>query len=156
MGEVLTRAGYKRLKEELEYLKKVKRRELSKVIGEARGHGDLKENAEYHAAKDEQGRVEARIRRIETQLAGATLLDDERLPDGIVCIGAKVRLKDLNEDSELTYTLVSPAEADYKTGRISTASPVAGGLIGKRVGDIAKINVPSGIKRYEILNISRE
>ena len=126
----------------------IKRRELSKAIGRDREHGDLKENAEYHAAKEEQGMVEAKIRRLETQLAGATFLDDEKLPDGIVCIGAKVRLKDLDRGSELAYTLVSPLEADYKSGKISITSPVASGLIGKKVDGVAEINVPAGIQRY--------
>ena len=155
MGEVLTREGYKKLKEELDHLKKVKRREVTRAIGEARQHGDISENAEYQSAKEEQGMVEAKIRRLETQLAGATFLDDEKLPDGIVCIGAKVELKDLGRDSELTYTLVSPSEADYDEGRISVTSPVAKGILGKKVGDVVEINVPAGIRRYEILGISR-
>lgn len=155
MGEVLTREGYKRLSEELGYLKKVKRKELAKLIGEARAQGDLSENAEYHAAKEEQGKVEAKIRQLETMLFGAAILDDEILPDDRVCIGSKVRLKDLNKDTELTYTLVSPLEADYNEGKISISSPVAKGLLAKKVGDVAEINVPAGILRYEILDISR-
>lgn len=155
MGEMLTREGYQKLKMELDYLKKVKRKELSKAISEARGHGDLKENAEYHAAKDEQGRTEARIRQIEVQLTGATLLDDENLPDDRVCIGVKVKLKDISKDTEITYTLVSPVEANSTERKISVTSPVAQGLMNKKVGDVVEIKVPAGILRYEILGISR-
>lgn len=155
MANLLTKEGYNKLKQELEHLKKVKRRDLSKAIGVARELGDLKENAEYHSAKEEQGRVEAKIRQLETTLAGSTLLEHERLPSDRVCIGIKVKLKDLNEGSELTYTLVSPAEADYEAGKISMISPVAKGLIGKKVGDKAEIRIPTGTLRYEILDINR-
>jgi len=152
----LTAEGIKKLKDELEYLKKHKRKELSKAIGEAREHGDLRENAEYHAAKEEQGRVEARIRFLETQLSMARPIEDERLPDNMVCIGTTVRLKDLNKkDLELTYILVSPIEADFESGKISITSPVGKALLGKKVGDITEINVPAGQLRYEILSISR-
>lgn len=151
----LSREGFKKLKDELEYLKRVKRRELSKAIGEAREHGDLKENAEYHAAKEEQGRVEAKIRLLESQIAKARLIEDERLPDNIVCIGTTVKLKDLNKNTQLIYTIVSPIEADFNTGKISVTAPVAKGLLGKKVGDIAEINIPAGQLRYEILSISR-
>ncbi|MBU0566899.1 transcription elongation factor GreA [bacterium] len=155
MANLLTKEGYKKLIEELEHLKKVKRRELSKAIGVARELGDLKENAEYHSAKEEQGRVEAKIRQLETTLAGSTILEHERLPDDQVCIGIKVKLKDLNNNSELTYTVVSPPEADYAAGKISIISPVAKGLLGKKVGDKAEIRVPAGMLRYEILDMER-
>jgi transcription elongation factor GreA len=151
----LSAEGLKKLKDELEYLKKVKRRELSKAIGEAREHGDLKENAEYHAAKEEQGRVEARIRFLESQIAQARVMEDEKLPDDIVCIGTTVKLKDLNKNTQLTYTLVSQVEADFNAGKIAVTAPVAKGLLGKKVGDIAEINIPAGLLRYEILSISR-
>lgn len=156
MNEIyLTAEGLKKLKDELSYLKTVKRRELSKAIGEAREHGDLRENAEYHAAKEEQGRNEARIRFLETQIATARLLEGENLPDNIVCIGTKVQLKNIDNNSELTYVIVSPAEANTNSGKISITSPVAKGLLGKKVGNIAEINIPAGLLRYEILNISR-
>lgn len=151
----LSAEAIKKLKEELEYLKKHKRKELSKAIGEAREHGDLRENAEYHAAKEEQGRVEARIRALETQLAMARPIENENLPDDIVCIGTVVRLRDLDKNKEFTYTLVSPIEADFDAGKISITAPVAKGLLGKKVGDIAEINIPAGLLRYEILSISR-
>jgi transcription elongation factor GreA len=151
----LTKEGLKRLKEELDYLKRVKRRELSKAIGEAREHGDLRENAEYHAAKEEQGRVEAKIRLLESRLAQARLIEDEMIPQDMVCLGARVELKDLNKNRQLVYTLVSQVEADYEAGKISITSPVARGLLGKKVGDVAEINVPAGLLRYKILKISR-
>lgn len=156
MSEIYVSAeGLKKLKDELEYLKKVKRRELSKAIGVAREHGDLRENAEYHAAKEEQGRVEAKIRLLESQIAQARLMEHENLPDDIVCIGTTVRLKDLNKNTEITYTLVSQIEADFAAGKISITAPVAKGLLSKKVGDIAEINIPAGQLRYEILSISR-
>jgi transcription elongation factor GreA len=155
MAEVLTKEGYKKLKEELDYLKKVKRRELSKAIGRARELGDLRENAEYQEAKIEQGRVEARIKYLETKLSGARFLEEERLPEDMVCVGAKVRLKDLDKGAELTYTLVSSLEADYDENRISVTSPVGRGLLGKKKGDVAEIRIPAGILRYEVLEIER-
>lgn len=156
MSEIYISAeGLKKLKDELEYLKKIKRRELSKAIGVAREHGDLKENAEYHAAKEEQGRVEAKIRFLESQIAQARLMESENFPDDIVCIGTTVKLKDLNKNTELTYTLVSQIEADFAAGKISITAPVSKGLLGKKVGDIAEINIPAGQLRYEILSISR-
>jgi len=155
MANLLTKEGYKKLSEELEHLKKVKRRDLSKAIGLARELGDLKENAEYHSAKEEQGRVEAKIRQLETTLAGSNILEHEKLPDDQVCIGIKVKLKNLNDSSEITYTLVSPAEANYEAGKISIISPVAKGLLGKKVGDKAEIRVPAGMLRYEILDMER-
>ncbi|MDI6791365.1 MAG: transcription elongation factor GreA [bacterium] len=156
MPQVLTKEGYAKRKAELDYLKKVKRREISKTIGLAREHGDLKENAEYHAAREEQAMVEAKIRQLESQLAGATILDEESLPDGEVCIGTTVRLEDIDKGLELTYTLVSPVEANFSSGKISTTSPVAKGLMNKKVGEVAEINVPAGIRRYKILEIKKE
>ncbi|MDI6786715.1 MAG: transcription elongation factor GreA [bacterium] len=151
----LTAEGLKKLTDDLNYLKTVKKRELSKAIGEAREYGDLKENAEYHAAKEEQGRIEAKIRLLESQIAMARLIEEENLPTDMICIGAKVELKNLDNNSEITYRLVSPIEANSNFGRISITSPVAKGLLGKKVGDIAKINIPAGLLHYEILNISR-
>jgi len=156
MGEILTEEGYQKLKEELKYLKTVKRREISKIIGEARAHGDIRENAEYHAAKDEQGMIEAKIRQLETRLASATILDEESIPEGVVFVGSTVKLQDLNENIEITYTLVvGPSEVNLALGKISVASPVAKGLLGKKVGDVVEINVPVGTLKYKILNISR-
>ena len=152
----LTQKGYQKLMEELEYLKSTKRRELSRAIGEARAHGDISENADYDAAKEAQGLNEKRISELEAKLAGVRILDDEDFADGEVLIGAKVRLKDLDFDEELEYTLVSEIEADYSKGLISVSSPVGEGLLNHKENDIVEIKIPAGILRYKILKISRE
>jgi transcription elongation factor GreA len=157
MNEVyMTREAIEKLRAELEYLKTTKRRELSKAIGTAREHGDLKENAEYHAAREEQGMVEARIKFLEDRLSRAVVLDKERLPDDTVCIGVKVKIRDVDKGTEMSYTLVDQVEADFAAKKIATTSPIAQGLMGKKVGDIAEIKVPAGTVRYEIMEIVRE
>jgi transcription elongation factor GreA len=157
MDEIfLTKKGYQKLAEELEYLKTTKRREISKAIGAARQHGDISENADYDAAKDAQGMNEKRIHELESKIAGARILDDENLTDAEVLIGAKVKLKDMDSDEELEYTLVSGVEADYTQGKISVSSPVGGGLLNHKEGDIVEIKIPAGTLRYKILSITRE
>ena len=151
----LTRDGYERLSSELEFLKKGKRRQLSKAIGEARAHGDISENAEYDAAKDAQGMNEKRIAELEQKLAHARILDYENISKDEVLIGAKVELKDLNSRELLQYTLVSDAEADYSQGKISVTSPVGAALLNHKEKEIVEIKVPAGILKYEILKISR-
>lgn len=151
----LTRSGYEKLIEELEFLKKVKRKQLSKAIGEARAHGDISENAEYDAAKDAQGQNERHIVELENKLAHARILDNEDIPDDQVLIGATVRLRDLDSQEEIEYTLVSETEADYEQGKISVNSPVGLALLNHREKDIVEFNVPAGVLRYEILKITR-
>jgi len=151
----LTKKGYQKLAEELEYLKTVKRRGLSKAIGEARSHGDISENAEYDAAKDAQGLNEKRISELEAKLAGARILEDENIPDDEVLIGATVKLKDLETAEELEYMLVSEVEADYSQGKISISSPVGKGLLNHKENDTVEITIPAGTLRYKILKISR-
>jgi transcription elongation factor GreA len=151
----LTKKGYQKLAEELEYLKTVKRRGLSKAIGEARSHGDISENAEYDAAKDAQGLNEKRIAELEAKLAGARILEDENIPDDEVLIGATVKLKDLETAEELEYMLVSEVEADYSQGKISISSPVGKGLLNHKENDTVEITIPAGTLRYKILKISR-
>ena len=151
----LTKKGYQKLAEELEYLKTVKRRGLSKAIGEARSHGDISENAEYDAAKDAQGLNEKRIAELEAKLAGARILEDENIPDDEVLIGATVKLKDLETAEELEYMLVSEVEADYSQGKISISSPVGKGLLNHKENDTVEIAIPAGTLRYKILKISR-
>ena len=151
----LTKEGYQKLTEELEFLKTVRRRELSKAVGEARAHGDISENAEYDAAKEEQGLNEKRIAELEEKLSRGRILDDENIPKDEVLIGATVRLKDLSTEEELEYTLVSEIEADYAQGKISISSPVGQGLLGRKENEIAEIKTPAGTLRYKILNISR-
>jgi len=154
-GLYLTREGYNRLAEELEYLKTTRRRELSRAIAEARDHGDISENAEYDAAKDAQGFNEKRIAELEEKLSCAQILDDANIPKDEVLIGATVKLKDLGSGEELEYTLVSEVEADYNQGKISVSSPVGKGLLNHKLNDVAEIVIPAGILRYQILNISR-
>ncbi len=157
MSEIyMTRETIDKLRDELEYLRTKKRREISKAIGAARELGDLKENAEYHAAREEQGFVEARIKVLEDKLSRATVLDKEALPDNTVCIGVKVVLKDVDKGTEIAYTLVDTVEANFAERKIATTTPIAQGLMGKKVGDIAEIRVPIGIIRYEIIGIVRE
>ncbi|MGA1795479.1 MAG: transcription elongation factor GreA [bacterium] len=152
----LTREGYKKLKDELEYLKGTKRREISAQIGEARAHGDISENAEYDAAKEAQAHVERKIAALEVKLARVKIIEDENLPDDKVYIGARVKLYDCQAESEVCYLLVSPEEADFKEGKISTTAPVGRALLGREVGDSVKVKAPNGIKEYEILEITRE
>lgn len=155
-GEIyLTKEGHQKLMEELEFLKTVKRRELSKAIGEARAHGDISENAEYDAAKEAQALNERRIVELEEKLSRGRILDDENIPTGEVLIGATVRLKDLNSEEELEYTLVSEIEADYAQGKISITSLVGQGLLGRKENETVEIKAPAGILRYKILKISR-
>jgi len=151
----LTRNGYEKLSEELDYLKKGKRRQLSKAIGEARAHGDISENAEYDAAKDAQGMNEKKIAELEFKLAHARIIENEDIKSDEVLIGAIVALKDVDSQEVLEYTLVSETEADYNAGKISLTSPVGAALLNHKEKDIVEIKVPAGILRYEILKISR-
>ncbi|MFA5356878.1 MAG: transcription elongation factor GreA [Candidatus Omnitrophota bacterium] len=151
----LTKEGYEKLITELEFLKKDKRRELSKRIGEARSHGDISENAEYDAAKEAQGMNEKRIVELEHKLARARIIEYENIPKDEVLIGAKVRLKDIASGEELDYTLVSEAEADYSAGKISVNSPVGSGLLNHRINDTVEIRVPAGVLKYKVMDISR-
>jgi transcription elongation factor GreA len=157
MDEIyLTKKGYEKLAEELEYLKTVRRRELSKAIGEARSHGDISENAEYDAAKEAQGLNEKRIAELQEKLSRARILDDEDISKDEVLIGATVKLKDLDTEEELAYTLVSEEEADYAQGKISICSPVGQCLLNHKENDVVEIKIPAGILKYKILKISRE
>lgn len=152
----LTRSGHQKLMQELEHLKTVKRRQLSKAIGEARSHGDISENAEYDAAKDAQGLNEKKISELEDKLASARILDDANISSDEVLIGATVKLKDLDSDEELEYTLVSEMEADYESGKISVTSPIGISLLNHKLDEEIDIKIPAGILRYKILKISRE
>lgn len=151
----LTRDGYDKLVQELDSLKTTKRHAISKALAEARAHGDISENAEYDAAKDAQGLNEKRISELEFKLSTARIIDDSNMPKDEVLIGATVKIKDLNSDEELEYTLVSELEADYNQGKISVTSPVGKGLLGHKVGGIAEIKIPAGALKYKILEIRR-
>jgi len=149
----ITKKGYEQLKIELERLKKVERPKIIQEIVEARSHGDLSENAEYHAAKERQSFVEGRIRELESKLAHAQVINTVGISSDKIVFGATVLLQDINDGEEKRYTLVGQEEADLKNGRISVHSPVGRALIGHRVGDVVKVAVPSGTAEYEILEI---
>ena len=154
-GSHLTREGYEKLRKELEQLKTVKRREISKAIGAARAHGDISENAEYDAAKDAQGLNEKKIAELEHKLATAQMIDEDNMSKDEVLIGATVKLKDLKSDREITYTVVSEEEANFSEGKISISSPVGNGLMNHKKGDTVEITVPAGVLKYRILSIDR-
>jgi transcription elongation factor GreA len=149
----LTRDGYNRLKEDLHVLTTQTRKEVLEKIAEARSHGDLSENAEYDAAREEQSQLESRIVDLENKLAAATILDPKQIKTDRVYILTSVRLRNLADDEIIEYTLVSSEEADSDLGKISVRSPVGKSLIGKSVGDKVHIIVPKGELHYEILEI---
>lgn len=150
----ITTRGAEKLREELTQLKTVRRPKIIQAIAEARAHGDLKENAEYHAAREEQAFTEGRISEIEAKLANAQIIDVTRVnADGKVVFGATVELEDLASGESVTYQLVGEDEADIKQSLISISSPIARALVGKREGDIATVQAPGGVREYEILNI---
>ncbi|TCD48621.1 transcription elongation factor GreA [Chlorobium sp. N1] len=150
----LTRDGYNKLKEELQVLVQETRKEVLEKIAEARSHGDLSENAEYDAAREEQSQTESRIAELETKLASATILDPKQIKTDKVYILTSVELRNLDDPKEMIgYTLVSSEEADSDLGKISVRSPVGRALIGKAVGDKVTITVPKGELHYEILKI---
>jgi transcription elongation factor GreA len=151
----LTRSGYDNLKKEVQFLKVTKRKQLSREIGKARALGDISENAEYHAAKEAQGLNEKKISEIEDTLARAQIIDESRMSADEVLIGATVKIKDLDIGEEEVYTLVSEAEADFASGRISISSPVGKTLLGHKKGDTVNISVPAGVLKYKIIEISR-
>jgi len=150
----LTRAGAERLRAELAELKGVRRAEVVRAIAEARAHGDLRENAEYHAAKEQQAFIEGRIHELESQLAGAQVVDPSRLnADGRVVFGATVHLRNLATGEEVCYQVVGELEADIRAGRISVVSPIARALIGREEGDVVTVRAPGGDVDYEILAV---
>jgi transcription elongation factor GreA len=147
----MTVQGEQALRDELNELKSVKRPAIIQAIAEAREHGDLKENAEYHAAREAQGFCEGRIQDIEAKLSNAQIIDITKLPNnGKVIFGAKVTILNLDTEEEVTYRIVGDDEADIKNNRISVNSPIARGLIGKELDDVVNINTPSGVVEFEI------
>ena len=150
----MTEEGLRKLQEDIRELESVQRPEISRQIAEARDKGDLSENAEYDAAKEAQGMLEAKIAQLKTLLASARLIDESTIGTDEVRIMNKVTLKNLKTKKEMTYTLVSESEADLRSGKISVNTPIALGLLGKKVGDVAVIEVPSGTMTFEIMDIS--
>ncbi|MCP5322036.1 MAG: transcription elongation factor GreA [Pseudomonadales bacterium] len=148
----MTVEGSERLREELDQLKRVERPRISKAIAEAREHGDLKENAEYHAAREQQGFVEARINDIESKLAGAQIIDVTKIPEtGRVIFGATVAILNLETNDTLRYRIVGEDEASVRDNKISVTSPLARSLIGKEIGDVVMVRTPGGDTEYEIV-----
>jgi transcription elongation factor GreA len=153
----MTVRGAELLREELKILKSVDRPRIIQAIAEARAHGDLKENAEYHAAKEQQGFAEGRIKEIESKLSNIQIIDVTAIDaKGKVVFGATVALLDLQNDAEITYRIVGEDEADIKTGLISYTSPIARALIGKSEGDEVTFSAPGGEKRYEVIEVRYE
>lgn len=152
----LTKYGVEKLKKELDFLTYTKRPENIKALAEARAHGDLSENAEYDAAKEAQSYTEKKINELADQLSRVRIIEDETFPDdNKIYIGSIVRLMNSNTEEEITYRLLSEYEADCSKNIISTTSPIGKALLGHEVGDMVKINVPSGVKEYEILDVTR-
>jgi transcription elongation factor GreA len=154
-NQYFTKEGLEKFKLELQQLKTVERKKISQQIGEARDKGDLSENAEYDAAKEAQGLLEAKIAQMEETLSNARLIDESKMDNSKVLILSKVKVKNLNVNKEMAYTLVSEEEADLKSMKISVASPIGKGLLGKKVGDVAEIKVPAGVLKLEVIEISR-
>lgn len=150
----MTQEGLDNLKKKLKHMISVERPEISKQIAEARDKGDLSENAEYDAAKEAQGMLEARIAHIEAQISTARIIDESRIDTSTVQMLNKVTIKNQKTGAVMTYTLVSESESNFKEGKLSINTPIAKGLIGKKVGDVAEVNAPSGVIPFEIIEIS--
>ncbi|OFX29906.1 MAG: transcription elongation factor GreA [Bacteroidetes bacterium GWA2_32_17] len=151
----LTEEGFRKLKENLNHMKTVERPAISNMIAEARDKGDLSENAEYDAAKEAQGMLEMKIKKLEDVVSNSRILDDSKIDKSKVQILSKVKIKNLANKAVQQYTLVSESEANLKEGKISINTPIAAGLLGKKLGDIVDIQVPSGKLSFEIIEITR-
>jgi transcription elongation factor GreA len=150
----MTEDGYKKLLDEITYLESVRRPEISRQIAEARDKGDLSENAEYDAAKEAQGLLETKIAQLKDQVAKARIIDESKLSTESVQILNKVKIRNIKNKAEMTYTLVSESEANLREGKIAISTPIAKGLLGKKVGETVDIKVPQGVMTFEILSIS--
>ncbi len=149
----MTSGGYERLADELKRLKTIERPRVIRAISEAREHGDLSENAEYHAARDRQGFIEGRVAELEDKLSRAEVIDVSSLKGGVVRFGATVRIVDEDTDEKTTYQIVGADEADIDSGLLSVISPLARALIGKKKGDSAEVSTPGGHKFYDIVSV---
>jgi transcription elongation factor GreA len=150
----MTEEGYKKLKDELNELERVQRPSVSKQIAEARDKGDLSENAEYDAAKEAQGLLEMKISQLKETLASARMIDESKINTDVVQILNRVKIKNLKTGQVMTYMIVSESEANLKEGKLSVTTPIAKGLLGKKVGEKANVQVPSGMMEFEIIDIS--
>ena len=150
-----TEEGLSNLKNEIKNLESIERPKISQQIAEARDKGDLSENAEYDAAKEAQGMLEARISKLKNKFANARLIDDSEIDDSKVFILSTVKIKNIKNSMQMSYTLVAENEADIRAGKISVDSPIGKGLLGKEVGEIADINTPAGVMKLEIISIER-
>ena len=150
-----TEEGLSNLKNEIKNLESIERPKISQQIAEARDKGDLSENAEYDAAKEAQGMLEARISKLKNKFANARLIDDSEIDDSRVFILSTVKIKNIKNSMQMSYTLVAENEADIRAGKISVDSPIGKGLLGKEVGEIADINTPAGVMKFEIISIER-
>jgi transcription elongation factor GreA len=157
MAEVkyYTKEGLEKLRKELEHLESVQRPEISKQIAEARDKGDLSENAEYDAAKNAQGMLELQIAKLQEEIRNARIIDESKIDTSKVLILSTVKIKNLKNNKAMSYTLVPENEADLKSGKLSVSSPIAKGLLGKKVGDQVEIDIPVGKVTFEIVEISR-
>jgi transcription elongation factor GreA len=151
-----TAEGLKKLKAELQHLEHVERPKVSNAIAEARDKGDLSENAEYHAAKEEQSLLELKIAKLKNVVSNARIIDESLLDTSKILIHSTVKIKNTANNMEFTYTLVADSETNIQEGKLSVNSPIGKGLLGKKAGDIAEINVPNGIMTLEVLEISRK
>ncbi len=150
-----TEEGLKKLRDELRQLKDIERPRASNAIGEARDKGDLSENAEYDAAKEAQGMLEMKIAKLEETLAGARLIDESQLDSSKALVLSTVKIKNQTNGMEMVYTLVADGEADLASGKISVNSPIGKGLLGKSVGEVAEIQVPNGVLKFDVIEITR-
>lgn len=150
----MTREGYDKLKHELDRLKGVEMIEVTKRVATARDMGDLSENAEYHAAREDQGLLQAKINELADRLSRAVIIDPTKMPKDTVVFGSRVKVKDLDHDDEETFDLVGPGQENPEKGRILTTSPIGQGLLGKKKGEVAEIEVPSGTLRFKVVEIS--
>lgn len=150
----MTKEGYNKLREEVNYLESEKRPAITRQIAEARDKGDLSENAEYDAAKEAQGILEAKIAQLKTLISNVRLIDESQISTDCVQILNRVTIRNTKSNQQMIYTLVSESEADLKSGKIAINTPIAKGLMGKKVGEVAEIKVPSGVMSFEIMDIS--
>lgn len=150
----MTQEGYNKIKGEVEHMQNVLMPEITKKIAEARAEGDLKENAEYHAQRDNQGMLQGKINQLKSKLAMAQIIDTSQIPTDQVAFGATVKIVEVGDDDEEEITLVGAGEEDYDNGKYLITSPLGQGLLGKKIGEIAEIDVPKGKLKYEILDIT--